>query len=261
MGRLRQNRCVRILLPPSETKSIGGDGPTLDLGELSFDELSPTRTRLVKALMAVSERPRASFSALGLSKSQAGELQRNLDLPESPTMPAIERYTGVLYDALDVTSLTEAARRRADERLVITSALFGLVGARDMIPAYRMSAGARLPRLGTLASIWKPATTTVMQQMQDDHLIVDLRSGPYRTLAPAPHGVAVQVLSEQADGSRRVVSHANKSTRGQVARLLATARTKPASRDDVVALLADAGMCVETTDDTGIAVVLPLAPT
>jgi len=58
---------------------------------------------------------------------------RNAQLLTSPTLPALERYTGVLYDALDVGTLTRAQRRRADARLAVGSALFGLLRLGSLI--------------------------------------------------------------------------------------------------------------------------------
>ena len=44
----------------------------------------------------------SSRAALGVSDKQDDEIARNAALWTSPTMPAVARYTGVLYDALDV---------------------------------------------------------------------------------------------------------------------------------------------------------------
>ena len=115
-----------VLLPPSETKADGGAGPPLDLDALSFPELNQVRTRLVAALESLAADVPASLAALGLSERQAGEVARNAALRCSATLPAVERYTGVLYDALDIASFTRAERRRAAGRLAVTSALFGV---------------------------------------------------------------------------------------------------------------------------------------
>ena len=142
---------VLVILPPSETKSDGGSGAPLDLASLSFAELTPVRTKIADAIVELASDLDASMKALGLGRTQIAEVDRNADLWLSPTRPAIERYTGVLYDALDHGSLTRAGKAKAADRLAIGSALFGVVRASDAIPAYRLSGGSKLPGFGTLA--------------------------------------------------------------------------------------------------------------
>lgn len=134
-----------VLLPPSETKRTGGDGPPLAAATLSFPELEPLRKELVDELVVLAADLPASRAVLGLSPRQDGEIERNAELWTSATAPALHRYTGVLYDALDAGSLRGAAAARAGARLAIGSALFGLLRATDPVPAYRLSAGSRYP--------------------------------------------------------------------------------------------------------------------
>ncbi|GAB3356081.1 peroxide stress protein YaaA [Modestobacter lapidis] len=232
-----------VLLPPSETKHPGGTGPALDLDALTAPELTPVRERVADALAGLAGDVPAARAALGLSPAQDDEIARNAALRTSATLPAIERYTGVLYDALDVRSLTRAQRRRAARRLAVGSALFGLVRAEDPIPAYRLSAGSSLPGLPSLRTLWKPVLTPVLEA--DGDLVVDLRSGAYAELAPAPGAVTVQVLSERSDGTRAVVSHFNKAHKGRLARLLATTTGEPDTVVRLRGLLRRAGLHVE----------------
>ena len=51
-----------------------------------------------------------------------------------PTARADQVYSGVLYDALDVATLSAAAKRRATARLAVTSSLFGMVRPRGPDP-------------------------------------------------------------------------------------------------------------------------------
>ena len=147
---------VLVLLPPSETKRGGGEGPPLRLDLLAHPELNPLRAQLLDELVKLAAEPEAARAALGLSPQQHAEVARNAELWTSPTVPALHRYTGVLYDALDVGSLRGAAAVRARRRLVVGSALFGLLTADDPVPAYRLSAGSALPGRGTLAAAWRP---------------------------------------------------------------------------------------------------------
>jgi uncharacterized protein len=236
---------VLVLLPPSETKLDGGDGPPLRLGTLSHPSLDPLREQLADELVKLAADPPAARSALGLSTLQDAEIARNAALWTSPTLPALLRYTGVLYDALDVRSLRGTAAARARARLAVGSALFGLLRADDPVPAYRLSAGSALPGRGTLASRWKPVLEPVLAAIAAGELVVDLRSGSYAALARIPGAVDVDVLAEHPDGRRTVVSHSNKSYKGRLARILASTRAEPSDASAVATLARRAGMHVE----------------
>jgi uncharacterized protein len=246
---------VLVLLPPSETKAPGGDGAPLDLAVLSATELTPVRTEIIETLGKLAGDVPASRAALGLSPKQDDEIARNAELWTSPTRPALERYTGVLYDALDVGSLTRAQRARAGRRLAVGSALFGLVRADDLIPAYRLSAGSSLPGLPTLRALWKPALSPVLAGLGE--LVVDLRSGSYAALAPLPGAVTLEVLSERPDGTRSVVSHFNKAHKGRLARLLATTTAEPDGPVRLRSLLRRAGLHVEHDGGAALTLVVP----
>ena len=234
-----------VLLPPSETKRDGGTGPPLRLDALSSPELGPVRTALVAELVALSADRPAARKALGISAAQDVEIDRNAALLSAPTMPAIERYTGVLYDALDIGSLSAASASRARSRLAVGSALFGLLRAGDAVPAYRLSAGSKLPGGATLASRWRPVLEPVLARAAARELVVDLRSGSYAALGRLPGAVYVDVVAEDGDGRRSVVSHFNKAHKGRLARVLASSRAEPDDAGGVATLARRAGLRVE----------------
>jgi hypothetical protein len=246
---------VLILLPPSETKSDGGDGSPLELDRLSFPELNPARKELTEELVALAADAPACRTALGLSQRQDAEIARNAALWSSPTSPALHRYTGVLYDALDAGSLRGTAAARAVERLAVGSALFGLLRAADPVPAYRLSAGSALPGRGTLAAFWRPVMEPVLARL--DELIVDLRSGSYAGLGRVPGAVTVRVLSERPDSTRTVVSHFNKAAKGRLARLLAGTRAEPNDLPGLLRVIRRAGLAIERGGANELDLVLP----
>ena len=203
-----------VLLPPSEGKAPGGRGAPLDLARLSHPSLNPVRARLVDALQAAAQDDPAALQAA--LACPAGEVDKDAALTTSPTLPALQRYTGVVYEALSYATLSPAGRRRANASLRVASALFGLLAPRDPVPAYRLSAGTSLPQVGSLAAAWRPV---LEPELAGYRLVVDLRSGPYAALARVPGAVQVRVLRE-SDGARTVVSHDNKHTKGRLARAL-----------------------------------------
>ena len=238
-----------VLLPPSETKRPGGDGPALSLSSLSSPSLNATRDELVGELVDLAADRPACRKALGISASQDAEIDRNARLRGAPTLPAIHRYTGVLYDALDIDSLRGAAATRAQSRLAVVSALFGLIRAQDPIPAYRLSAGSKLPGSPSLAARWKPVLEPVLSDIAERELVVDLRSGSYAALGRVPGAVSVDVLAEHADGRRSTVSHFNKAHKGRLARALASTRSEPGDAAAVAAVARRADLRVERHKD------------
>lgn len=204
-----------VLLPPSEGKAPGGRGAPLDLTTLSHPALNGVRKRVLLALQtAARAQPEALQRALACPP---GEVDKDAVLTTSPTLPALRRYTGVVYEALSYASLSPGGRRRANASLRVASALFGLLAPTDRVPAYRLSGGTSLPGLGGLAAVWRPALEPELAAHRG--LVVDLRSGPYAALARVPAAVQVRVLRETG-GTRTVVSHDNKFTKGLLAREL-----------------------------------------
>ena len=193
-----------VLLPPSEGKTAPANGSPLDLEALSFPELNPQRERLLRAVTKL--KGKRGLAALGLSAGQAGELERNAQLLDAPCAPAWQVYSGVLYERLQLATVPR-------ERVLIASALWGFVRADDPIPYYRLSMGAKLPRIPNLAAWWRPHLKRVMPA---DGLFVDMRSAAYSAAWKPPGLLPVRVFT--ADG--RVVSHMAKATRGEVARQL-----------------------------------------
>lgn len=242
-----------VLLPPSETKSDGGDGPPLDLDGLWLPSLTPIRERLVTALTDLAGDVDASRRALGLSAKQTADIERNAVLRTSPTAPALERYTGVLFDALDAAHFTAAQRAKADARVAIGSALFGAVRAADQVPAYRLSGTSTLPDLPSLRTLWKEHLATAIAA-DADGAIVDLRSGMYRDLGRVDGAITATVLTERDDGSRTVVSHFNKHHKGLLARALVLTRAEPTDARGVARVAVKAGLRAEVASPTEVVV-------
>jgi uncharacterized protein len=224
---------VLILLPPSETKRDGGiEGSSLNLESLTFPELTAARKAALTNLGEISKSVAASTAALGLGPTQRFEIDRNRVVRTSPVMPAIERYTGVLYDAIDVGSLDAFARRYLGRSAAIHSALFGLIRADDPVPAYRFSHDTRTP--GTsLTRLWRDANAVVLAEQPG--LVLDLRSESYVHLGPAaPGSYFLRVVTEDGTGTKRALNHFNKHGKGELVRSLARSGRDVESADDLL---------------------------
>ena len=228
-----------IILPPSETKAHGGSGAPLNWEELSFPALNPIRQEIAAELSSLPLYE--AQKVLKLSEKLRGEAESNRELASSPTMPALERFTGVLYDALDSPSLPPAAR----QHLAGGDALFGLLRADDLIPHYRLSGGTKLGGK-TLKSRWGTAITDELRALIDaGEFLIDMRSGTYQQLGKLKEASTVRVESVQEDGSRKVVSHFNKHYKGELARVLALQGDNVSTLEDAARVAQEAGMSTE----------------
>jgi uncharacterized protein len=192
-------RAPAVLLPPSEGKAPGGDGPPWRPG-----------TGLLPAL----DGARADVLAV-IGGGVAAE----------PTMRAVERYTGVLYRELDWTSLPAPARRLGSRTVLIASGLWGMTGPNDPIPPYRLKMSDRRAPLGRLATWWRPRLTAALADHLAGRLVWDLLPAEHAA-AWAPAGVpyARRVTVRFVDRGGRTVSHWNKLLKGALVRHLLTER-------------------------------------
>jgi hypothetical protein len=252
---------VLILLPPSEGKHSPARGKPLDLSSLRFPDLADARRQVLDELVRrCREEPDDMLHVLGLGPTQADEVERDARLDAAATARADRVYTGVLYDALGLPDLDAPARRRAARWVLIVSALFGVVGPADRIPAYRLSGGVRLPDLGSLARHWSQHLHRPLTDAAARGLVVDLRSSAYTPFwrperALAPRVATVRVLHEEA-GRRTVVSHFNKATKGRLVRDLLEDGGTPRGPAELAEHLVGLGWHVET-EGTRLDVVVP----
>jgi uncharacterized protein len=234
-----------VLLPPSETKRDGGDGDRLDVGALAYPKLNPRRRTLVRAVRSLARDPEATQAALGLGPKQRAEVDRNRALTVSATMPAIDRYTGVLYDALDASSLPEESRAFAGAHVAIHSALFGLIGALDPIPAYRLSHNSKILDV-PLKKHWSESVASVLRTVRGP--VLDFRSEAYVALGPVPAGVEsvfLRVVTKDADGRKRALNHFNKASKGALTRALSRNAQDFESVDELLEWAAESDLSLQ----------------
>lgn len=244
-----------ILLPPSEGKADppASEAP-VDLEGLAFArDLTEPRTGLLDALAGLRGIDRAeAVGMLGISAGQADEVDRDTVLRKAPAGPAAEVYTGVLYDRLDLPGLLPPARRRASDSVLIASGLWGFVRPEDRIPNYRLPAKAKLPGVGGLATWWRPHLERAMAEAgldQPGETVLDMRSGAYASFWKPREARLLPIRPfTEVDGVRKAVSHMAKATRGEVARLVLTAKQMPADPEQVAELLRSKGLDVELSE-------------
>jgi cytoplasmic iron level regulating protein YaaA (DUF328/UPF0246 family) len=215
---------VLILLPPSEGKSRGGDGPPVDVDSLSWPELTATRLRVAKALVTACQgNPVRARARLGLSAALDADRAANAQLWASATMAAGERYCGVLHDALGYPTLPAPARRRADGAVVVLSGLWGATRPPDLLPAYRIGIATQLPRIGPLPTLWRAPLHRALDALVAQTGVIDLRSSGYSLMYRPSSAAAAGVISVKItgpDGKRAAASYQSKVAKGRLVRAM-----------------------------------------
>lgn len=224
-----------ILLPPSEGKARGGRGAPWSPGKMVAPELDARRAEVMAALAgAVADDGDVvngrRFGVKG--EALAAALASNAATATARTMPAIKRYTGVLYDALDAASLEGDSRRRLNAQVRILSGLWGVVAPPDPIPDYKLKMGATLPGLGVLSTWWRPAVSAVLDAAAARRVVWNLlplehaaawSRGTTAGVRPPALVITVRFVDEVERAGRveRVtVSHWNKLLKGALVRHL-----------------------------------------
>jgi cytoplasmic iron level regulating protein YaaA (DUF328/UPF0246 family) len=228
-----------ILLPPSETKRSGGVGISIDKLAIIWAALDPARDVLIEKLELLCADEKKATKNLKLGKAAAEDIRANLTLRTAPTMPAVARYTGVLFQALGYESLSDTAKLRASEQLFIQSALFGLLPATEQIPYYKFSATTKLDGMN-LREHWLQAHKAVWPRLVGE--VLDLRSKSYVDLNPVPEthsSFTVEVLDDRG----KALNHFNKKAKGAFVR--AALEKGLASAADIPGIAKTAGLQAE----------------
>lgn len=205
-----------IFLPPSEGKARPEKGDPVDLDALAYaEEMGEKRVELLEAF--------------------------DPGLRGAPAAPAHEVYTGVLFKRLELPELPARARKR----VLIASALWGVVRPDDRIPYYKFPPSTRLAGIGAPNAFWRPALAEALPDDEGD-LVVDMRSGAYAAAWKPKRAtlLAVRAFTEES-GQRKAVSHMAKAVRGDVARALLTAKKVPSDPEGAAAIAEAAGFTVE----------------
>jgi len=194
-----------ILLAPSEDKASGGV-----VGRLrETPDQRWVRDRLVALVRTgAPEALKKAFGVKDLALAKARSEALALVGPV-PLLPALARYTGVAFQALDAATLPPATWSQVH----ILSLLRGLVRGDELVPPYKLKPAA----IPGLKAHWRQALPAQLEA---------LPAGPVWELLPGDSAELLRGWTrprhtvEIFDASGRAVSHFSKKYRGLVARWL-----------------------------------------
>ena len=239
---------MRILLPPSETKLKGG-APHSGRFTLSFPVQEPSRLDILVPLeILCRDDPAEAARILKLGPKSLEELSNNR-FTDAPVMPAIDRYTGVLYSATGVAGWSPDQRDWAAAHVYIHSALFGIISSADPIPAYRLSYDTRLSGR-PLKDFWLDSLGHAITEMAAGDWVLDARSSGYRDLAPIPASVNSFYLDVVSKAGGKALNHFNKVHKGELVAALVAGSPQIADPDSLVELAYSRGLMLSIHKDT-----------
>lgn len=199
---------MKILIPPSEGKSEKNNITAL-FSETKSLYLSNIK-EILRLLSSVQKNELLKIYGTSLEKSEILH-KENLEIFNSECSYAIERYTGVVYNNFDFDSLSQSSKKFANEKILITSGLLGLVKPYDPIPNYKLKMNVL-----KLTSFWKPIFT---KALKEEDFILDLLPGVHRKAYDSKNSIEID-FKFLKDNKSISAGHNGKAIKGKFIRYI-----------------------------------------
>lgn len=202
---------MKILLAPAESKQKDGKKSVLNTSTLySFQQTILNYYEEHISNCSIEE------LSLWFGLKNLKECKKyNTKIKNLPTIKAIQRYTGVAFEALNYSNLQKDQQKFIDDNVYIFSNLFGILKANFLIPDYKFKQGAILPQVNN-EKFYKEHLKNVLDDALGEE-ILDL-SASYYTKYYKP---TADVITYKFLKNGKVVSHWAKHYRGELLRQIA----------------------------------------
>ena len=217
---------MKIVISPAKSLNFEKILPTAKHSEPLFLKESRQVHKVLK-----QKSPKELSGLMDISDKLADlNWQRNQDwktpfIPEN-ARPAVFAFDGDVYTGLDSYSIPIEKLDDLQDRLRILSGLYGLLKPLDLMQAYRLEMGTKLP-IGenkNLYEFWKPIITKALnKELHKGELFVNLASNEYFS------AVDVKVLKvpvitpefkDYKNGKLKIISFFAKKARGLMVRYI-----------------------------------------
>jgi len=217
---------MKLVLSPAKSLDFESKLPTTKTTDAQFLEQSQ---RLNKVLRKKSAK---GISKLMHVSDALGQL--NYDRNQDWQMPftkdnarqAIYAFSGDVYRGLDAYTISNDKIDTLQNKVRILSGLYGILKPLDLMQAYRLEMGTKLP-VGTkknLYEFWKKDIVNALnQELEDDEVFVNLASQEYfKAIDTKALKVPVVTVDfkEFKDGKYKIIAIFAKLARGLMARYI-----------------------------------------
>jgi hypothetical protein len=201
---------MKILIPPSEGKAKVRSQDIL-FKDTKF-QFSQYTQQIVDLLCLIENEDLTSV--YGTTQDKAIMFHRqNQDVFNSKCVPAIKRYTGVVYNHIDWASLSSKAKNYMEKHTIIFSGLFGLLTPDTLIPDYKLKMNVL-----SLQHHWSPI---ISEALDKEDVIFDLLPQVYRkAYNPGKNVIQIEFKVER-EGKKTAAGHFGKAVKGKFIKYLA----------------------------------------
>ena len=201
---------MKILIPPSEGKSkVKSTGALFSETNFAFEK---EVRQIVRLLELIDNEDLKSIYGTSQEKAELFHRQ-NEDIFKSRCAPAIERYTGVVYEHLNWESLNDASKNYMEKHVLIFSGLFGMTTPLTLIPNYKLKMNVL-----SLQYHWNPCLS---QALEKEEIIFDLLPQVYRKAYTPNKNVIKVEFAVENQGKKTSAGHYGKAVKGRFIRFLA----------------------------------------
>lgn len=217
---------MKIVISPAKSLNFEKELPTSQYTEAGLLK----EARLVHKVLK-QKNPSELSELMDISDKLAQlNWQRNQDwkTPFTPenARPAVFTFDGDVYTGLDAYTIPQEKLEVLQDKLRILSGLYGVLKPLDLIQAYRLEMGTKLPigEAKNLYEFWKPTVTkTLNKDLKKGDLFVNLASTEYFS------AVDIKVLKvpvitpdfkDYKDGKLKIISFFAKKARGMMVRYI-----------------------------------------
>jgi cytoplasmic iron level regulating protein YaaA (DUF328/UPF0246 family) len=223
---------MKIVISPAKSLNFEKELPTASYTEPIFLKESRQIQKVLK-----KESPKDLSELMHISEKLADlNWQRNQDwsTPFTPenARPAIYAFDGDVYTGLDAYSIPTDKLEIVQDSLRILSGLYGYLKPLDLMQAYRLEMGTKLPigESKNLYEFWKNTITkSLNKELKEGELFVNLASNEYFS-AIDTKALKVPVITpdfkDYKNGKLKIISFFAKKARGMMVRYIIDTKAK-----------------------------------
>jgi len=213
----------KILLPPSEGKLEGGKEKYSNVKKRNYfycleEERSFLLEKLLQFISNSNPKDLEKLFSVKTNFEQITSLLQNFD--DKLTLPAIKRYSGVMFNAINYQTLDQNQKNNANESILFIDGLFGLLKITDLIPNYKLSIAAKFSDF-KIDNYWKKNLKQTLKEELQGKIILDILPQAHRKAVDIDNQKCYLInFFEVKNGQAKNAGHISKKLKGEFIRYI-----------------------------------------